>query len=170
ESLVFHSQRNHVSHWLMARTEFAVAQRLRPRKVSDFPSPEDLRHDVIRSIEDYRQQQNQVLVGDFQPSAFKPSPDFFLRLGSRSLGGKARGLAFVRYLLHKSGISKRFPGVRIAVPPTLVVATDLFDLFLKENDLLSFALHCNDDEQILKRFLEAKLPPLLEDCLLAFLK
>jgi CheY-like chemotaxis protein len=170
ESLVYHSQRNHFSHWLMARTEFAVAQRLRPRKVSDFPSPEGLRHDVIRSIEDYRQQQNQVLVGDFQPTAFRPSPDFFLRLGSGSLGGKARGLAFVRYLLHKSGTSKRFPGVRIAVPPTLVIATDLFDLFLKENDLLSFALHCNDDEQVLNRFLEAKLPPLLEDCLLAFLK
>ena len=29
-------QRNHFSHWLMARTEFALAQKLRPRKVSDF--------------------------------------------------------------------------------------------------------------------------------------
>ncbi|HXV16017.1 MAG TPA: PEP/pyruvate-binding domain-containing protein [Gemmatimonadaceae bacterium] len=169
ESLVYHSERNHFSHWLMARTEFAVAQRLRPRKVSDFPSPEHLRRDVIASIEDYRQQQNQVLVGDFQPSTFKPSPDFFLRLGSGSLGGKARGLAFVRYLLHKSGVSKRFPGVRIAVPPTLVIATDFFDLFLQENNLLSFALHCNDDDQVLHRFLDAKLPPLLEECLLAFL-
>jgi hypothetical protein len=37
ESIVFHSQSNHFSHWLMARTEFALAAKLRPRKVSDFP-------------------------------------------------------------------------------------------------------------------------------------
>jgi len=33
ESIVFHSQSNHFSHWLMARTEFALAAKLRPRKV-----------------------------------------------------------------------------------------------------------------------------------------
>jgi hypothetical protein len=31
ESLAYHAERNHFSHWLMARTEFALAQRLRPR-------------------------------------------------------------------------------------------------------------------------------------------
>jgi len=30
ESIAFHGQRNHFSHWLMARTEFALAQKLRP--------------------------------------------------------------------------------------------------------------------------------------------
>ncbi|MGC2821810.1 MAG: histidine kinase, partial [Candidatus Sulfotelmatobacter sp.] len=34
ESLLYHSQRNQFSHWLMARTEFALAARLRPRRVS----------------------------------------------------------------------------------------------------------------------------------------
>src|SRR5208337_3824140 len=43
ESLAYHSQRNHFSRWLRARTEFALAQKLRPRKVSDFPTLEDLR-------------------------------------------------------------------------------------------------------------------------------
>ena len=37
ESMRYHGQRNHFSHWLTARTEFALAQKLRPRKVSDFP-------------------------------------------------------------------------------------------------------------------------------------
>ena len=36
ESLAYHAERNHFSHWLMTRTEFALAQKLRPRKVSDF--------------------------------------------------------------------------------------------------------------------------------------
>src|ERR1700693_3247045 len=45
ESIAYHGQRNHLSHWLMARTEFALAQKLRPRKVSDFASYEDLRRE-----------------------------------------------------------------------------------------------------------------------------
>ncbi len=47
ESLVYHGQRNHFSHWLMARTEFVLAAKLRPRKVSDFPTTEELRRDLI---------------------------------------------------------------------------------------------------------------------------
>ena len=43
ESLGYHAQSNHFSRWLMARTEFALAQKLRPRKVSDFESLEHLR-------------------------------------------------------------------------------------------------------------------------------
>lgn len=170
ESILYHSERNHFSHWLVARTEFALAQRLRPRKVSDFASAEDLRQDLISSIASYRHQQNQLLVGDFQPATFKASPDFFLRFGGGSLGGKARGLAFVRYLLHKYGISQRFTGVRIAVPPTLVIATEFFDQFIRENNLLSFALQCNDDNEILQRFLDADLSPALEECLVAFVR
>src|ERR1700676_3170515 len=50
ESIVFHAQSNHFSHWLVARTEFALAAKLRPRKVSDFASPEHLRRDLIESI------------------------------------------------------------------------------------------------------------------------
>ena len=36
ESIGYHAERNHFSHWLMARTEFALARKLRPRRVSDF--------------------------------------------------------------------------------------------------------------------------------------
>ena len=34
--------------------------------------------------------------------------NFFLRIGGGSLGGKARGLAFVRHLLHNHRIARRF--------------------------------------------------------------
>ena len=170
ESITYHSERNHFSHWLLARTEFTLAERLRPRKVSDFADTTALRNDVIASIEAYRNERNQVLIGDFQTSSFKATPDFFMRFGGGSLGGKARGLAFVRYLLHKYRISQRFPGVRISVPPTLVIATDYFDQFLAENDLLSFALHSLDDHAIVSRFLEARLPVPLRECLLTFLQ
>jgi CheY-like chemotaxis protein len=169
ESLVFHSQSNHFSHWLMARTEFALAAKLRPRKVSDFASPEHLRRDLIESIHEYRREQGEVLIGDFKADTFKPSESNFLRIGSGSLGGKARGLAFVRHLLRKSRITRRFPGVRISVPPAVVLATDVFDQFLAENNLLDFALHCEDDAEIQRTFLAAPLSTSLHDDLKSFL-
>jgi len=169
DSLMYHAQRNHFSHWLMARTEFALAAKLRPRKVSDFNGPEHLRSDLIESISDYRREQNEVLIGDFKSDTFKPAQSSFLRIGSGSLGGKARGLAFVRHLLRTRRIAKRFPGVRISVPPAVVIATDMFDLFLSENNLGDFALHCDDDSEIQKRFLDSPLPESLTGNLKAFL-
>src|ERR1700690_3534270 len=169
EGIVFHSQSNHFSHWLMARTEFALAAKLRPRKVSDFASPEHLRRDLIESMNEYRRQQSEVLIGDFHAETFKPSESSFLRIGSGSLGGKARGLAFVRHMLRKSRLTRRFPGVRISVPPAVVLATDVFDQFVIENDLLDFALHCEDDAEIQRKFLAAPLPTSLTEDLKAFL-
>jgi CheY-like chemotaxis protein len=169
ESIVFHAQSNHFSHWLMARTEFALAAKLRPRKVSDFASPEHLRRDLIESIHEYRREQSEVLIGDFRADTFQPSESSFLRIGSGSLGGKARGLGFVRHLLRKSRMTGRFPGVRISVPPAVVLATDVFDQFVTENNLLDFALHCEDDTEIQQKFLAAPLSTSLNEDLKSFL-
>ncbi len=169
ESIAYHSERNHFSRWLRARTEFALAQKLRPRKVSDFPTLEDLRRDLIDSIAEYRNEQSQVLIGDFNASTFKPTEGFFLRIGGGSLGGKARGLAFIRHVLHKYHIARRFAEVRIAVPPSVVLATDVFDRFLSENNLLDFAINSSTDTETERRFLQASLPASLRDDLLAFL-
>ena len=170
DSLMYHAQRNHFSHWLMARTEFALAAKLRPRKVSDFNGPEHLRRDLIESINDYRREQNEVLIGDFKADTYKLAQSSFLRIGAGSLGGKARGLAFVRHLLRTRRIVKRFPGVRISVPPAVVIATDIFEQFLAENNLSDFALHCDDDSEIQQRFLDSPLPVPLQENLRAFLE
>ncbi|HZP24487.1 MAG TPA: PEP/pyruvate-binding domain-containing protein [Terriglobales bacterium] len=170
ESVAYHSQRNHFSHWLMARTEFALSQRLRPRKVSDFASVADLRHDLIASIAEYRREQSQALIGEFNSASFQSRDAFFLQIGGGSLGGKARGLAFIRHILRQRGMNRSFPGIRIGVPPTLVLTTTVFDRFLADNDLLELALHGTDDREIERRFLAASFPiPLLEN-LLAFLE
>jgi CheY-like chemotaxis protein len=170
ESLIFHGERNDISHWLIARTELALAEKLRPRRVVDFQDAEGLRAHCLQTILDYRREQKQVLVGDFQPAQFRASAGFFLRFGIGSLGGKARGLTFVRHLLHKYNVSQRFPGVRVTVPNTLVLATDLFEQFLAENSLESFAIHCTDDRELLDRFLAAPLPRTLRSALAAFLR
>ena len=169
ESIGFHSQRNHFSRWLTARTEFAVAQKLRPRKVSDFATLEDLRRDLIDSINDYRREQTEVSIGDFDAATFKVGDAFFLRIGSGSLGGKARGLAFMRHLLYKQRFTRRFTGVKVSVPPAVVVSTEFFDRFLAENNLLEFAIRSRDDAEIRERFLAAALPAPLVSDLSAFL-
>jgi len=170
ESLIYHGERNDISHWLIARTELALAEKLRPRRVVDYQDAEALRTHCLQTIRDYRREQKQVLVGDFEPTNFRPSPGFFLRLGIGSLGGKARGLTFVRHLLYKYSVGQRFPEVRIGVPNTLVLATDLFEQFLAENNLESFAIHCTDDDELIRRFLAAALPRTVRAALADFLR
>jgi CheY-like chemotaxis protein len=164
ESISYHAGRNHFSHWLMARTEFAVAQKLRPRKLSDFATIEVLRRDLIDAITSYRRDQSRTLVGDFNAETFQPADSFFLRIGDGSLGGKARGLAFARHLLHPKHMPRRFSGVNIAVPRTVVLATDVFDRFISDSDLHDFAMRCASDDEIVTRFLASPLPePIIAD-------
>jgi CheY-like chemotaxis protein len=168
-SIAYHGERNHFSRWLRARTEFALAHQLRPRQVSDFPTIEGLRHDLIESIAEYRREQGETLVADFDRHSFDARSNFFARIGGGSLGGKARGLAFVRYLLNYHRLGRRFEGVRIAVPPAVVLATDCFDRYLAANDLVEFALRSQDDGEMLRRFLAAPLPEDVVQDLIAFL-
>jgi CheY-like chemotaxis protein len=157
ESIAYHAGRNHFSRWFKARTEFALAHELRPRKVSDFESVEHLRQEVLRAIRDYREQTRRGVVVDFDRATFS-SKTPFCRLGGGSLGGKARGLAFVDRMLEESEIAERFPGVRIAVPQSVVLGTDIFDEFLEQDGLRDFALNNADEAEISRRFVEAELP------------
>lgn len=170
DSLLYHGRRNHFSRWLKARTEFALAHALRPRQLEDYGNePEKLRADLIQAIADYRFERDQAVVADFDRKTFDLGSDFY-RIGGGSLGGKARGLAFVRRLISTHGLRWRFPGVRIAIPTTAVLGTDVFDSFLDANDLRSFAIDCQDDEELWQRFRETPFPEEAERDLTAFLE
>jgi hypothetical protein len=156
-SVAYHAERNHFSKWLKARTEFAVAHRLRPRKVSEFPTIEDLRRELIQSIQAHREKRSRGVIADFDRAAFDPETGFS-RIGGGSLGGKARGLGFVNYLLSEHQVRDRFRDVRIAVPPSLVLGTDVFDEFLERDDLRDFATNVDDEQEVGRRFLASDLP------------
>jgi len=169
ESIVYHASRNHFSNWLKARTEFWLAHRLRPRKVSDYISIEELRKDLIFSLRNYRHMRQRGIITDFTKETFDPKSSF-ARVGGGSLGGKARGLGFVNTLINNYDVRNQFPEVKIFVPPAVVLGTDIFDQFIDENNLRKFALNCNDDEEITKKFLEAvKFPEDILGELAAFL-
>jgi CheY-like chemotaxis protein len=157
ESVAYHSERNHFSIWLKARTEFALAHRLRPQKLSDFASVEDLREDLAHAIQEYRLARTRAVVADFDRHTFDPQRGFS-RIGAGSLGGKARGLAFANLLLDQFDLRDRFPGVHVLVPGSTVIGTDVFDRFLDENALRDFAIACEDDEQILRAFQAGRFP------------
>jgi len=169
ESLFYHGRRNHFSRWLKARTEFALAHALRPRRLEDYADAETLRADLIQSIADYRFERGQTVVADFDRATFDLGSDFY-RIGGGSLGGKARGLAFVRRLIALHGLRSRFPGVRIAIPVTAVLGTDVFDAFLDDNVLRSFAIDCQDDGEPWRRFQAAPFPADARLDLAAFLE
>jgi len=169
DSVRYHAERNHFSNWLKARTEFWLAHQLRPRKVSDFSSVEELRNNLVASLRAYRKLRQKGIITDFKKETFDPKSGF-ARIGGGSLGGKARGLSFVNTLINNYQITTQFEGILISVPPGVVLGTDVFDAFLDENNLRGFALNCDDDLDITRQFVEAeKFPEEILADLAAFL-
>jgi hypothetical protein len=158
ESVAYHALRHDFSRWLRARAEFGLAAKLRPRLLEDFPSVEALRASLIHDIDRYRRERNRGSVNPFRPDLFD-GEEGIVQIGGGSLGGKGRGLAFASRLLDEVRLSERFPGVRIDVPAAVVLGTGVFDQFLDDNDLRSFALQSEDEEETLQRILAAPLPP-----------
>lgn len=157
ESIAWHGAKNHFSNWLKARTEFSLAERLRERRVEDYSSLEKLREALVRVFSDYRRERDKVVVADFSREHYDPGLSLY-RIGGGSLGGKARGLAFVNRLLNETRIGDRYPDIKIDVPHAVVVGTDVFDEFLDNNDLKDWAIRCESDREIRDGFLEAPFP------------
>lgn len=168
ESLVFHAERNHFSNWLIARTEFALANSLRPRKVSEFVDRQDLRKFLQEIFSKFRYERQIGLVTDFRRDMYDGHAEF-LRIGTGSLGGKGRGLAFINHLFNAYPVHDTFPGTRVSVPRTAVICTGAFDQFMEDNDLTEYALDDCTDEEIIAAFSNATVPHALEEDLKAFL-
>jgi CheY-like chemotaxis protein len=162
-SVRFHSDRNHFSKWLMARTEFEIAYRIRPRKAAEFADIGGLRRYLIETMHRFLQKTQLGTVIQFDGRYFdEESP--FVKIGKGSVGGKARGLAFVNFLLSQSDLAGRVEGVRITVPQTSVIATDVFDYFLEHNGLTAFLRQERSQGELEAAFLKAELPGyVLED-------
>ena len=158
ESIELHSERNHFSNWLKSRSEFQLAHNLRPRKVSDYPSLESLRNDLLTTIRRYINTRQRGIITEFVKESFDPLSSF-ARIGGGSLGGKARGLGFINSLINDYNISEQYDDILIHIPSAVVLATDIFDEFIEENNLKEFALNCKDDKKITDKFLAANIFP-----------
>ena len=168
-SILFHAEHNHFSNWLMARTEFEIASRIRAKSVSDFASTSEVRGYLIRVIREYRQRTHSGLIADFSPKQFDTYTTF-TRIGRGSMGGKARGLAFANALIRHHGLRDRFQGVRVFVPTSAALSTDVFDDFLRQNRLAPLIAGDVSDDEIKRVFLEAQMPGNIYYDLEAFLR
>jgi hypothetical protein len=111
------------------------------------------------------------VVVHFNSKDYDPDISDFVKIGNGSLGGKARGLAFVANLLRRSPhLQERYPDVTIQVPQTLVVTTEGFDAFVSHNGLDPSAMAHDSDDQIAKAFLEGEMPPWLAEQLCNYLE
>lgn len=164
ESLVFHANSNHFSNWLAARGEFQLASQFRPLQVSDFKRIDDLRELLQESIEKTIRSKRSGLVIEFS-GEYYDAEETYTRLAPGSLGGKARGLAFVNSLLFKSDLRQRYPGVMIRVPKVAVIGTDAFDQFMDENKLWDVAFKNISNRELERAFLKAPLPESLVESL-----
>ncbi len=159
-SLLYHASRNHVSNWLMARGEFPLAIEVRPKKVSDFKDAEELRRYLVEVFSDFLEQRQRGQVTDFRG---RPDPlrRDFLRLGRGSMGGKARSIAFMAALKAKDQVTERwreaFPGVKVIVPRTAVICTDVFDRFCARGNLRERAMEAETDAEVAALFLAQPL-------------
>jgi hypothetical protein len=154
DAIVYHAAHDHFSVWLMARSEFEAAEALRPRKVADFPSVEATREHLVELLRSIQRRALLGIVADFDRVELQEGS--FYRLGQGSLGGKARGLAFLHRNLAGT-VAQDFGGLPVALPETVVLTTENFDRFLDDNDLRAFALRSRDDEEIARRFLGGTL-------------
>ena len=154
ESLVYHASRNHFSKWLKARTEFYLALKLRPHKVTDFGSVQGLRDRLLSSLREYRKLQQSGIILDFRKDLFDPT-NTYARIGGGSLGGKARGLGFINTLITNYDISHKFDDVEISVPSAIVLGTAVFDAFIGENKLDQYVFTEADDLEITRKFVDA---------------
>ncbi len=167
-SLVYHAERNHFSNWLKARTEFALGEELRPQKVDAFDNPELLREHLLKTIRTYRDERDRAVVADFNPFHAELRTAVS-RIGSGSLGGKARGIAFASRVLQRVHLQKDFPDVDVFVPTSIVLATSVFDEFVDQSGLRDFAIASESDEEILAQFLSEPFPEAAVEDLRAFL-
>jgi len=146
-----------LDRWLRARTEFALAN-----SVHDFyiqaPHPiSALGSKIKKLISDFRAASHRGSIVTYS-RYFHEDYSQFSVIGGGSIGGKARGLAFMDRILAKYLEPEKFPGVSIAIPRTLVLGTDVFDDFMKENDLLPSAVGDHSDSHMANLFIKASLP------------
>ncbi|MGB5987590.1 MAG: PEP/pyruvate-binding domain-containing protein, partial [Desulfobacterales bacterium] len=170
DTFKYHCRRNDISRWLFARAEIELACKVRPLRDDDFTSVESHRRHLVEMIHSRRMGRQKGLVVNFDPRAFDQDTDF-LKIGKGSIGGKARGLAFMANLLLQRAdrLKSQFKGVEIFIPQTMVLTTEIFESYVETNNLKGLAGDEQDDEAVAQRFAAGQVSPEIREQLEAYL-
>ena len=169
DAFEYHTSQNHLSKWLYSRGLFPLAASIRRYNKSHFRSVAEHRRALVGLINDYRRLLGQGVVARFDPETYSDAVAF-ARIGEGSLGGKARGLAFMNSMLIKHRQYDKHEGVRIMIPRSVVIATEYFDEFIRLNGLQYVIAREMSDEEILSEFVSSTVPSRLQEELKAYLR
>ena len=161
--------RGDLDRWLRARTEFALADAIQ-EYFRQAPAPlAGLGGKLKQIIAASRTASHRGSIVAYSRYFHEDYSQFSIIDGG-SIGGKARGLAFLDRILANYFDLAEFAKIAIAIPRTVVIGTDMFDDFMRENDLLSFAVEDHSDNQLINRFINASLPAKMVGDLRDFVK
>lgn len=163
--LVSNTSRNMFSKWLYARGLFNLAETFRAEHHTD---ASEFRSFLLDNIRRYHRSIGQGIITEFHKNSYEDY-FWFSRVGDGSLGGKARGLAFLNHLIQKYSLTDKYEGLRISIPRTIVLTTDWFDKFILGNGLQYVIDSDLSDDEILSEFVASTLPEELAQNLKAFL-
>jgi hypothetical protein len=149
--------RGDLDRWLRARTEFALANAVREVSTGADRPVVALGAALRRIISESRAASQRGSIVTYSRH-FRDDPARFSVIGGGSIGGKARGLAFMDRVLARYFDPGRYPGVSVSIPRTIVLGTDVFDDFVEQNYLLPTAVVGHSDSHLATFFLKASLP------------
>ncbi len=169
ESIVYHSKRNEFSKWLQSRALFPLADLFTKFEFEDFSEDDQVRTFLVKSVRQYRYAKSRGIIAKFDKDEYD---EYFVfsRIGDGSLGGKARGLAFINSFLNRHKRYYKYPNVVISIPRTVVLSTQVFDEFMEQHNLLTLVVDNDDDNVILQEFITKPLPFWAIEDISAFLK
>ncbi len=157
-SLLYHSERNHFSSWLMARGEIKIATTIHPMKIRDFETPSELRLFLIQLFRQVNTNDLKGAVVNFRADTLQYQ-GLIYRLADGALGGKGRSIAFVNSLIYSSNLLPSTPQTVISIPRTAIIGTEEFDQYLIRNKLLHLYKEPVDEAVSQQLFLNGTLSP-----------
>ncbi len=168
ESLAFHAERNHFSAWLMARGEILMAKVLRPYRISDFPSLQEMRDFIVKILDNVRKEKSRGILPNFDETMMREE-NYVSRLVDGSVGGKGRGIIFIHSLLENLEFSTYIKGIDIKIPRTAFIGIDEFEIFLESHDLWASSFYGPRNDELRNSFISIPLSRTLVSKLKRFL-
>lgn len=169
DSLAYHSIRNDISTWFMARREITLAKHLRRHPFDDFKTSDQVRHFILRTFEAAELKKIKGRIINFNPKLVD-SKRYITRLGKGSFGGKGRGMAFLSNFIENVDLKKLIPKLRIEIPQTAIIGSDEFDNFIENNDLSNVIYSDKTYDEVKTAFIASPLSPALRQKLRSYLE
>ena len=164
--LVSNTSKNMFSKWFFARGLFTLANKFRLEHHDD---ASEAREFLIKEVQAYHKAMGRGIIAEFSNDNYDRYISF-ARMGDGSLGGKARGLAFLNRLIEKHSLTDRYENISISIPRSIVISTEYFDEFILENGLQYVIDSELSDDEILSEFVASRLPEGLISGLKTYLK